>query len=78
MLLLMSIGLSACETSTLVTSDFCQAYKPITVVREKPNMPMPKDPFNVIDSPVTVMQVDANNGAYECSCNRDCPPEAKR
>jgi hypothetical protein len=59
-LLAMAIGLSACATSTPATDSFCTAYHPVYVDR-------------VNDTPETVRQVDANNGAYECACNKDCP-----
>lgn len=53
-------GLSGCAGSTSVTDSLCQAYQPVYVDR-------------VNDTTETVRQVDANNGAYECACNKDCP-----
>ena len=59
----MAVMLSGClgfGTNTPVTDSFCQAYQPVYVDR-------------VNDTPETIRQVDANNGAYECACNKDCP-----
>lgn len=57
----MAIGLIGCATNTPAATDsFCQAYRPVYVDR-------------VNDTQQTIDQVDANNGAYECACNKDCP-----
>jgi hypothetical protein len=53
-------GLSGCAAGTSATDSFCQAYLPVT--------------YSVSQTPVDVQQqIDANNGAYECACNHDCP-----
>lgn len=52
--------LSACHTPTPAIDTFCHNYHPVYVDREN-------------DTPETVAQVDRNNGAYECSCLKNCP-----
>jgi hypothetical protein len=60
-LLAMAIGSSGCATDIPVATDsFCQAYQPVYVDRQ-------------LDTQRTIDQVDANNGAYVCACNHDCP-----
>lgn len=64
-LMLILNGVNGCATSTSALDD--ASFRLIC------SSPLAAPITYGADTPETIDQINAHNGAYECACNKDCP-----